>query len=90
MSEQVLLFGDHNGIYIPQRCAQIYSTHITGVDPEVWDILLAGPYHDEYWWAWDEVLDNAVLTADDGQRYFLYHSQDLWAIPEGTEIPEGF
>lgn len=37
-----------------------------------------------------EVLDNAVLTADDGQRYSLYHSQDLWAIPEGAEIPEGF
>lgn len=76
--KQSVLFADSaRGIYIPQHFAE-------SIDVEKWkyvttedlDILRAGPDHDDYWEAWDCVLNDAETT-DGG---VLHQDGDLWLI----------
>lgn len=86
-----LLVSDGHGIYIPQIFIRQYLECIikdTIRQDDIY-ILQSGPEHDWYWDAWDAVLDNAVLVDEYGTRWTLYQNGDLWAIKEGTEIPEG-
>ena len=86
-----LLLSDRHGIYIPQLFIRYYLEHIVKdtITQEDIDILQFGPSNDWYWESWDTVLDNAVLVDEYNIRWTLYQSGDLWAIKEGTEIPEG-
>jgi hypothetical protein len=88
MSKKHLWLSDRRGVYIPRDFANSFADRakvVSGVDVEDWLILEAGPDHEHYWEAWDDVLDNAVVTDDDGTRYTLYQEGDLWLIPEGME-----
>ena len=38
-----------------------------------------------YWDVWTDVLDNAIITGDDGIPYLLFQDNDLWLIPAGME-----
>ena len=77
---------DARGIYLPRDFARIVHRHmITGVSDENWAILEAGPDHEWYWEAWDEVCQGAVLTTPEGVRYTLYQDGDLFMIPIGME-----
>ena len=81
LSDAILLFSDNRGRYIPQAFANfIDRSYVTGVDDADWDTLEAGPDGEAYWDAWDEVLNNAVLTFH-GMRYCLWQDGDLWATP---------
>jgi len=91
--EPKLLIDDHAGIYVIQEFCQRYLPYIVNRDElqEDIDICLAGPDHDEYMEAWDNLIDNVKLTNDNGQMFSignLPESGDLWAIPEGYEFPE--
>lgn len=86
-----LLVNDSQGIYIPQIFIRQYLENIikdTISQDDIY-ILQSGPGHDWYWEAWDTVLDSAVLVDEYGIRWTLFQNGDLWAIREGTEIPEG-
>ena len=89
-TEPLLYLDGSRGIYIPQDFAlETKRECIEGVDDEALAILKEGPEHDFYWEAWDEVLDNAVLTDPVSKQHFTLHQDDdLWLVPEGYEFPE--
>lgn len=85
-----LFLDDARGIYIPQNFAEIVKREfVEGVSEEQWAILEAGPEHEWYWDAWDEVLNSAVLTnPTTEERFTLYQDGILWLIPENAEWPD--
>lgn len=88
--EPILWLSDARGQYIPRDFAESFErstrdTHVSGVSDEDWKILEAGPDHEQYCDAWDEVLRDAVLTGKDGTKYTLHQDGDLWAVPVGMD-----
>lgn len=65
------------GIYVPQQFCQRYEK-VSGVSQEDWDICLAGPEHELYWDAWDEILTDWHFEETDsfGKVWRIYISQD--------------
>jgi hypothetical protein len=85
----ILLIDGNAGIYVPYSFAVSYALgSLDEVDQESFDILKHGPDHDEYWEAWETVLDTCYLRGEQGGAYYLYHDCDLWAIPVGTDAWE--
>ena len=85
--EPLLWLSDARGRYIPRDFANSFvdrDKHVQNVSEENWQIL-EDPDHEWYWEAWDEVLQNAVVTDDEGTRFTLHQDGDLWLIPEGME-----
>ena len=89
MQEPILLLSGHHGIYIPKLFVETYLNHISEVDEDTLNDCRF-PDSEDYEEAWQEVLDCGILTDVYGKRYILYQNQDLWAIPEGQELPEGW
>lgn len=82
------LLPDHYGQYIPWEFARRYAGQCDNVQQDDIDILLAGPEHPDYWDAWDDVVQIAQLRGIDGTRYYLYQDSNLYAIREGTDLPD--
>lgn len=86
-----LWLSDARGVYIPRDFAESFrdrAKHVSGVSDVDWKILEAGPEHDDYWDTWASVLDNAVVTDENGIKHRLWQEGDLWLIPEGMEWSE--
>ena len=82
--ELILFLSDARGIYIPRDFATgIKRELVTGVSAESWEILEAGPEHEWYWEAWQEVCDRAVVTEPNGSVYSVYQDGDCWLVPKG-------
>lgn len=79
MDNQILLIDGCMGIYVPQRYAVKYPHLIESIFTDnTLEILLAGPEHEHYWEAWDDVL-RAPITFD-GKKWRLEQDEDLFAI----------
>lgn len=92
MKPDLILFcSDSSGIYIPRRFAREINRDcpecVTGVSPEEFAILEAGPENEQYWDCWNDVLNNAKVN-DGNTTYSLYQDGDLWLVPEGMEWNE--
>ena len=88
-----LILSDHHGVYIPQiYCSDIDEAEANRLGISFADVetCQAGPDHEWYWEAWQAILDSALLVDDNGDRWTLYQSGDLWEIPADCEIPELF
>ena len=88
--EPLLWLSDARGVYIPRDFASSFANRdhdVIGVLEDDWIILEAGPDGPTglYWDAWEDVLNNAVVTDTRGVRYRLRQDGDLWLIPEGME-----
>ena len=85
--EPVLWLSDARGVYIPRDFAQSFAStkYVSGVSNTDLEILEEGPNGALYWDVWTEVLNNAIITGDDGIPYFLSQDNDLWLIPAGME-----
>ena len=82
--EPILILNDAHGINLPRVFTKrVARERVANVSDEDWAILQAGPDHSEYWDAWQEVCDNAVLTDDNGAKYTVYQEGDCWLIPVG-------
>ncbi len=84
-----LVASDGWGIYIPQRTADYLEECWEGIKKEDLEIIQQGPNHDNYWDAWDDILNSAYLdekehpTLTDSKikrRWHLYQDGDLWMI----------
>ncbi len=87
----LLWLSDARGVYIPRDFANSFADRagaVSGVDEDTWDILDTGPDHDDYWEAWDEVLQNAIITDEHGIKYSIWQEGDCWLIPLGMEWNE--
>ena len=77
----ILMVSDHHGQYVPQQFLR-YIEGVAGwknIKDEDRSILETGPEHEQYWDAWDKVLDQAQFLADNGDVYTLWQDGDLWA-----------
>ena len=86
--EPLLWLSDSRGIYIPRDFAASFSDRarsVANVSDEDWDILDAGPDHEHYWDAWDEVISHAIVTDDLGREFFVSQEGDCWLIPCGMQ-----
>ena len=85
--QPVLYLDSARGIYIPRDFAQSFAKtkYISGVSNTDLEILEEGPNGPLYWDVWTDVLNNAIITGDDGIPYFLSQDNDLWLIPAGME-----
>jgi hypothetical protein len=82
--DPVLILSDARGVYIPRDfTSNVARERVTGVSDEDWAALAAGPDHSEYWDAWGDVCDHAVVTDDNGNKYRVYQEGDCWLIPDG-------
>ena len=90
LPETAILFAsDRHGIYIPQYFAESVNRDLlSGVSDSDMDILIIGPDHDEYWDAWDDVTQSAILTDSNGVTYCLYQDGDLWLVPTDYNFEE--
>jgi hypothetical protein len=84
LTNAILYASSARGIYIPQFFAEsVIRENVQGVPEEDWAILEAGPDHEWYWEAWNDVCDNALLVSPDtAAQYRLWQDGDLWLIPE--------
>jgi hypothetical protein len=83
--EPLLWLSDARGRYIPHDFAQSFvdrNKHVSGVTAEQWAIL-EDPEHRDYYEAWDEVLRDAVVTDNDGNKFRVHQDGDCWLIPDG-------
>jgi hypothetical protein len=90
--EPLLWLSDARGIYIPRDFARSFvdrDKHVTGVTPEDWAILDAGPDHEWYWDTWNDVEQKAIVTDDNGAKFHVYQNGDCWLIPDGMEWHDG-
>lgn len=86
--DMLLWLSDARGIYIPRDFALSFADRakaVVGVSDENWAILEAGPDHELYWDAWDEVIGYAVITDERGTKYNIEHNGDCWLVPVGME-----
>ena len=85
--QPVLYLDSARGVYIPRDFAQSFAStkYISGVSNTDLEILEEGPNGALYWDVWTDVLNNAIITGDDGIPYFLSQDNDLWLIPAGME-----
>jgi len=79
MSGMNLLLSDSRGVYIPRDFAD-FGTHWDSVKAEDLEILAAGPDHEHYWDAWDDVLRSATYTDGNDNVWHLSQDGDLWAV----------
>jgi hypothetical protein len=93
--DSILLFDSNRGIYIPENFYRAYGeldnrdSVISGLEGMDWvwhEIMDVDG--ESYWDAWSTILDNAILTGDDGKKFTLYQDGDLWAIPLVDENKE--
>lgn len=82
-----LILSDARGIYIPRAFVtdnynEVAVDHCAawGIDHEDADILASGPDHEFYWETWEDVLNYAQYTDEEGNKYFLSQDGDLWAF----------
>jgi hypothetical protein len=81
-----LVVSDANGVYIPQ----IYVEGMTEADAEQLNVRYEdvvtcqeGPDNEWYWEAWQNILDKAEFTDEQGVSWYLHQDGDLWECPDG-------
>jgi hypothetical protein len=97
VAQPILWIDGANGIYVPKRFVNVTITNaIENVTEETLTTLENGPGDDNYWDAWETVLDTAMIreTFFDPTKpdvfYFLHQSDDgdVWLIPRDMEWNE--
>lgn len=79
------------GVYIAQTCIELYGDHISGLDSDDRETLLAGPDDPFYYEAYDTLLNNGRLTIDGTTYGFMTHEDgSLAAYAIDYEFPKNF
>lgn len=75
-----LLLDSARGIYIPRDFVEEFDlTKWKNIDPD--DVaILHDPDHPDYWDAWDNVLQYATHTDEQGNKWHLWQDGDLWVF----------
>lgn len=77
-----LLVDGSRGIYVPQAFVEGFDLSLwNGIRDEDIETIKAGPEHEWYWEAWNDILSSAEYSHD-GHTYRLYQDGDLWAYCE--------
>lgn len=85
MTYSIHLLSDARGQYLPRDAAETLDwTQFPDVRAEDLEILRAGPDHESYWDAWQDVLDRA--NTQDGD--VLHQDGDLWLIRADAAVQD--
>jgi hypothetical protein len=93
--EPELVVDCHHGIYIPQYFARTFGlpenfSNWEEIREDIEFLQAEGaPEKEDYFDVWCDVIDNAKLTVN-GNEYYLYTNDDLWAVPVGYENEDFF
>lgn len=91
MSGIHILLSDSHGIYLPQGFVEKFDmSDWHGVSAEDHEILSAGPEHEFYWDAWENILNTASHIDEDGMQWKLWQDGDLFAICEDRMTAEEY
>lgn len=87
-NENAILVADsHHGIYIPKLVAEEIITgylKVKNKEDILWELSeLGDPENENYWEAWEDLMNQVILTGLKGKEYYLYQDEDVWAIPVG-------
>lgn len=83
MSGIRILVSDHHGIYVPQVFAEGFDIVSWGLNEHDVSDIVGGPDNAEWYWeAWENVLNTASHTDEDGNIWHLYQDGDLFAYCE--------
>jgi len=79
-----LLLGECRGVYIPQHFVEDFNLYEFNIEPESWavEICKEGPEHEDYWDAWQDILDNAKHQDNEGHTWRLHQDGDLFLVRE--------
>ena len=78
MKGLILFCDSSSGRYIPKRfIEEVDHECLSGVSKGDMKTL-KNPDDEWYWEAWDNVLNNAIVTDKHGNTYQLHHDGDLW------------
>jgi len=89
----ILLVDCHNGIHIPRIFAQTYNyaenfKNYSEIEADLNDLSKANSIDSEdYFETFDIIMHTAILLID-GNEYYIYQNDDLWAMPVGYENEE--
>ena len=75
-----LLLSDCRGIKIPQDFYNNFDLSKWHIKKSYFLNNLNDCYSENYWNAWEEVLDNAYYLDDNGNKFVLYQDGDLFGI----------
>lgn len=77
-----LLCDSHHGVYIPQIMARrLYDAGWSGITLDNVIQLEIDPYEGEWYWeTWEDILNSAQYTDENGTVWYLYHDGDLFAV----------
>ena len=91
----MLMCNSHHGIYIPNL---FFKQNIEPM--KIWCDTngfnfedyrpLNNPDNEDYWEAWEQLLNDYWFDHPFYGKCILYHNEDLWAYPEDMEIPEDY
>lgn len=86
-----LIIDGNRGIYAPREfCKRSFDLrfaklkgHQFGCDNEAIRTVLAGPDHEDYWEAWERILQDFNMNGKT-----LHQDGDIWLLDEGEQLPE--
>lgn len=92
MSGIEILLSDSRGVFIPQAFADQFDAQSWGFAEDDADLvtLRNGPDAEWYWDAWDAIVQRALYTDANGNRWFLSQDGDLFAYCEALMTDEEY
>ena len=75
-----LLLSDCRGVKIPQDFYNNFDLEKWHIKKSYFLNSLNEVHSENYWSAWEEVLNNAYYLDDDGNKFVLYQDGDLFGI----------
>lgn len=77
----------HHGIYSAQVFAESLNfEQLKGITKEDYDILLAGPEHEDYVEVWANKLLNIVVADKNGKEWSAYENEGIFLYPKDANI----
>lgn len=86
-AERGILFNSVGDLDVGERFARNMKGNgrVENVSNEEYDILEAGPDHPLYSDTWQDVLNKAILTRDNGRQFTLYQDEHVFYLEKGAQ-----
>ncbi len=82
------LVDSHHGTYVPQAFVELYDPEAWHVKKDNLEVMLSGPDDENYWEAWDEILNFSYFIQDGVEYRLVQREGDVFAIREPVDNEE--
>lgn len=81
MESSKLILDDNRGIYIPLNFVQDFDLEqFSGWEQDDIDTIQDGPDNEQYWDAWDRILNNIYHVDQNGYKWILEQDGAVWMV----------